>query len=239
MRRNIVVLRTSVKLAGAAAAAAMMLCACGPVKMGAAAIVGSQRISAATLTAQSANLSAAYQTDIKKKVQISYKAAQIPQQALSWLLRFRVRDALARQEGISVTPEQQQQALTGLTAQVKQSGFATLQDAGVSSGIPPDLISDLARYQAIGTQLVTRLDGGKAPTSTAAQNALNAQLDKAQCLASKSLDIEVNPQFGVFDYGQLAVIPAQDKLSAPQAAASPAPSPAASASPAPQLTPPC
>lgn len=230
-------LRTSMKVVCGVLAAGMVLGACGPVRMGAAAIVGNQRISSATLTAQAANLSAAYQADKKKKIQISYPAAQIPQQALSWLLRFRVRDALAQREGISVTRGQQQQAISALTAQVKQSGFASLAEAGVSSGLPPDLIGDLARYQAIGNLLVTRLDGGKAPTSTSGQNALNARLDKAQCLASKSLNIKVNPQFGVFDYGQVAVVPAQTTLSAPQAALSPSPSP--SASPAPQLTPPC
>jgi hypothetical protein len=231
------VLRTSMKWAVPVAAAGVMLCACGPVRMGSAAIVGSQRISSATLTAQAANLSSAYQADKKKKVQIQYPATQIPQQVLSWLLRFRVRDALAQREGISVTPEQQQQALAALTAQVKQSGLASLAEAGVSSGIPPDLLSDLATYQAIGTALTARFDGGKAPTSTAGQNALNAQLAKAQCLASKSLDIKVNPQFGVFDYGQLAVVPAQTSLSATQPPVSPSPAP--SASPTPQLTPPC
>ena len=229
-------LRTSVKVASGVLAAGVALCACGPVRMGSAAIVGSERISAATLTAQAANLSAAYHADLKKKVQISYPASQIPQQALSWLLRFRVRDQLARQEGISVTPAQQQQALTQLNAQVKQSGFASLSVAAVSSGIPPDLLGDLAMYQAIGGMLTARLDGGKAPTSAAAQNALSLKLEHAQCLASKSLGIKVNPQFGVFDFNQLAVVPAKTTLSAPQPTA-PAPSPSPTA--APQLTPPC
>lgn len=234
-------LRTSMTVVCGVLAAGVALSACGggPVKMGAAAIVGNQRISAATLTTQAANLSGAYQADKQKKIQITYPAAQIPQQALSWLLRFRVRDALAQREGISVTPEQQQQALASLASQVKQSGFANLSEAGVSSGLPPDLIGDLARYEAIGTLVVGRLDGGKNPTTTAGQSALTAKLDKAQCLASKSLNIQVNPQFGAFDYGQLAVVPAQTALSATQPAASPSPSPSASPSAAPQLTPPC
>jgi peptidyl-prolyl cis-trans isomerase SurA len=232
MRRNIVVLRTSVKWAVAIAAAGVTLSACGTVQMGAAAIVGNQRISSSTLTAQAANLSAAYQAD-KKKTQISYPASEIPQQALSWLLRFRVRDALAKREGISVTPSQQQQALAALNAQVKQGGFASLAVAGVSSGLPPDLIGDLASYQAIGNLLAAKFDGGKAPKSTAAQSALNARLIRAQCLASKSLGIKVNPQFGVFDYNQIAVVAAPSTLSAAQPSASPSPTPK------PQLTPPC
>jgi hypothetical protein len=238
MRRNIVVLRTSVKLTAAVLGAGVALCACGPLRMGAAAVAGHERISAATLTAQSANLSSAYQAD-KKKAQIPYPATQIPQEALSWLLRFRVRDALAASQGISVTPGQVQQTLAALEAQVKQGGAASLAEAGVSSGLPPDLIPELGRYQTIGNMLVSRIDGGKTPTNAAGQNALNARLDKLQCLASKSLNIKVNPQFGVFDYGQLSVVPAKSALSAagPSAGASPAPTP--TASPAPELSPPC
>jgi hypothetical protein len=228
------VLRTSMKVAVAVLAAAVAVSACGPVQMGAAAIVGNQRISAATLTAQAANLSAAYQRD-KGKVQIAYPASQIPQQALSWLVRFRIREAMAARDGITVTPGGAQRALAVLTAQIRQGGLASLAVAAVASGLPPDMIGELGRYQAIGNVLVSRLDGGKAPTTTAAQQALSAQLIKSQCLTSKALDIKINPQFGMLDYRQLAVIPAKPTLSAAQPGGSPSPSASAS----PQLTPAC
>jgi hypothetical protein len=228
------VLRTSMKVAVAVLAAAVAVSACGPVQMGAAAIVGNQRISAATLTAQAANLSAAYQRD-KGKVQIAYPASQIPQQALSWLVRFRIREAMAVRDGITVTPGGAQRALAVLTAQIRQGGLASLAVAAVASGLPPDMIGELGRYQAIGNVLVSRLDGGKAPTTTAAQQALSAQLIKSQCLTSKALDIKINPQFGMLDYRQLAVIPAKPTLSAAQPGGSPSPSASAS----PQLTPAC
>jgi SurA N-terminal domain len=228
------VLRSSMKLAVAGLAVGLAVCSCGSVKMGAAAIVGNQRISAATLAAQSANLSAGYQTYKKKKAQIQYPASEIPQQALSWLLRFRIRDALAAREGITVTPAQTQQALAAITAQVRQSGLASIAEAAVASGLPPDLIPALGTYQAIGNALASRFDGGKTPKSTAAQNALNTRLTTAQCFASKSLNIKVNPQFGVFDYGQLSVVPAKSSLSATQPAAGPS-----SATPAAQLNAPC
>lgn len=227
-------LRTSMKVAVAVLAAAVAVSACGPVQMGAAAIVGNQRISAATLTAQAANLSAAYQRD-KGKVQIAYPASQIPQQALSWLVRFRIREAMAARDGITVTPGGAQRALAVLTAQIRQGGLASLAVAAVASGLPPDMIGELGRYQAIGNVLVSRLDGGKAPTTTAAQQALSAQLIKSQCLTSKALDIKINPQFGMLDYRQLAVIPAKPTLSAAQPGGSPSPSASAS----PQLTPAC
>ena len=227
-------LRTSMKLAAGVLAAGVAVSACGPVQMGAAAIVGNQRISAATLSAQAANLSAAYQQD-KSKAQISYPASQIPRQALSWLLRFRVREAMASREGIIVTPGGAQRALAALTAQIRQGGLASLSAAAAASGLPPDLIGELGRYQAIGNALVSRFDGGTAPTSATAQQALNTRLGKLQCLAAKELNIRVNPQFGVLDYSQLTVIPATSALSAAKSAASPSPSASAS----PQLTPAC
>jgi hypothetical protein len=233
------VLRTSMKLAVAVLAAGVAVSACGPVKMGAAAIVGGQRISSAALSAQAANLSAAYQRD-KGKTQISYPAAQIPQQALSWLLRFRIREAMASRDGIVVTSGGAQRALAALTAQIHQGGLTSLAEAAVASGLPPDMIPELGRYQVIGNALVSRLDGGKAPTTTAAQQALDAQLSSSQCLATKGLDIEINPQFGALDYSQLGVVPAKSTLSAAQpAAAQPAASPSPSASASPQLTPAC
>jgi hypothetical protein len=51
-------------------------------------------------------------------------------------------------------------------------------------------------------------------------------------VAAKSLNIQVNPQFGQLDYGTFSVIPANSPLSAPTL---PAPSPTAK----PQLSPPC
>ncbi|HEY2551810.1 MAG TPA: hypothetical protein VGI64_14665 [Streptosporangiaceae bacterium] len=238
MRRNIVVLRTAVKLAATASGVALAITACAPVQMGAAAIVGGDRISSATLTAQSASLRKAIQTDPAKS-QVTYPQTQVPQQVLSWLLRFRVRDELAAQQQVTVSQAQQQAALATLASQLKQSGNVTLPEAAIANGLPPDLLPELGRYLSIGNQLLARLDGGQTPTTQAAQNALTAQLNKSQCLASKQLNIKVNPQFGAFDYNQLSVVPAKSTLSAPQPGTSVAPSPAASPSASAQLTPPC
>jgi hypothetical protein len=228
------VLRTSMKVAVAVLAAGVAVSACGPVKMGAAAIVGHQRLSAATLSGQAADLSAAYQAD-KGKTQIAYPVSQIPQQVLGWLLRFRIREAVAVRDNLTVTPGDAQRALAALSARVRQAGLTSLAEAAAVNGLPPDLLPELGRYQAIGNALASRLDGGKLPTTTAGQQALGARFARSQCLASKSLHIKVNPQFGALDYTQLAVVPAKPALSAAQPSA--APSPTASA--APQLTPPC
>jgi hypothetical protein len=99
--------RTSIKLAAALAAAGVAVAACGTVKMGAAAIVGNQRISTTSLAEEVSSLSAGYQA-YKNQVQLQYPVSEMPQQVLAWLVRFQVRDRLAQREGITVTPTQAQ-----------------------------------------------------------------------------------------------------------------------------------
>jgi peptidyl-prolyl cis-trans isomerase SurA len=227
------------KLGVAVAAAGIAVAACGPVQMGAAAVLGSQRISAATLSDQVDNLNAGYHT-YKGKIQLQYPVAQMPQQALSWLVRFRVRDTLAARENVTVSPGDTQRALDQINAQIRQGGgTATLPELAVANGLPPDLLTDLGRYQAIENAVIARLDGGKLPAQQAALQTLQTQFNVAQCRASKSLNIKINPQFGALDYSQLSIVSAPPSLSAAAASASPAPAASPSASAKPQLTPPC
>jgi SurA N-terminal domain len=226
--------RTPMKLAAVMLAAGITVAACGSVKMGAAAITTSQRISTTTLSTQVANLNAAYQAH-KKQVQLQYPASEMPQQVLSWLVRFQVGDQLAAQHGITVSPTEAQEALAAIAASIKQNGSSeTLTEAAVANGLPPDMLNELGRYQTIETKLLSRLDGGQEPTSTAGQQALQAEYNKTQCQAAKSLNIQINPQFGAFDYSSNSVVLTPSGLSEE---AVPAPSPSASAKPV--LTPPC
>ena len=226
--------RTPMKLAAVMLAAGITVAACGTVKMGAAAITTSQRISTTTLSTQVANLNAAYQAH-KSQIQLQFPAAEMPQQVLSWLVRFQVGDQLAVQQGITVTPTQAEAALIALSASIRQSGGnATLFEAAVANGLPPDQLDELGRYEAIETKVVNRLDGGKAPTSTAGQEILQAELAKSQCRAAKSLNIQVNPQFGALDYSTFSVVLTPSGLSKTSV-----PAPVSSPSPKPVLTPPC
>ena len=226
--------RISIKLAAAVLAAGMAVAACGTVKMGAAAILGSQRVSSTTLSAEVANLSAGYQAD-KRQIQLQYPVSQMPQEVLGWIVRFSVRDRLAARERITVTPTEVQQALAAITAQIRQSGqAATLSEVAVANGLPPDMITDLGRYQAIETKLVDRLDGGRLPSSASAQQALETKFDMSACKAAKSLDIQINPQFGTLDYRDFSIALASSMLSKPQAASTPTP-----AASRPASAPPC
>jgi len=215
----------------AGALAVLALAACGgPVQMGSAAIVGNQGISASQLTNEVSNLQNAYQAS-HGRVQLQFPKSQTPQQVLSWLVRFRIREEMARRNGITVTPADSQRAQAAIAAQARQSNVS-LADLAVANGLPPNLLPELGRYQAIQAALVNKLDGGNLPTSQSGLSALSQQFATVQCRAAKGLAIKVNPQFGQMDYRQLAIIPAETKLSAP-ATAAPTPSPR------PQLTPPC
>ena len=227
--------RTPITLTAAALAAALALTACGNVQLGAAAVTHTSRIPTATVSAEVNNLDAAYKAD-KAKVQLQFPASQMPQQVLSWLVRFRVREQMAARNHLTITRAETQSALASASAQAKQSGV-TLTDLAVANGIPPDQINELGRYVAIQNQLLDRLDGGTLPTASAALQTLGNQFNTYQCRAAKSMGIRVNPQFGQLDYSQVTVIPAPAKLAAAPHSASPSPS--ASPTPTPQLTPAC
>jgi len=225
-----VVLRTSIAVTAGALAALTALTACGTPRMGSAAIVGDQGISTSQLTSEVSNLENAYQAS-HGRIQLQFPQSEAPQQVLAWLVRFRIREQMAIRNGVTVTPADAQRARAAIATQAEQSNVS-LSDLAVANGLPPDLLPELGRYQAIQSALVRKLDGGTLPTSQSGLSALSQKFAAVQCRAAKSLAIQVNPQFGRMDYGQLSIIPAELKLSAPQGGA---PTP----SPKPQPTPPC
>ena len=223
-------LRTSIKVTAGILAVLGGLTACGTVRMGQAAITGDQGISTATLTNEVNNLEAAYRAS-NGAVQLQFPLSQAPRQVLSWLVRFRIREQMAVRNGVTVTRADIQRARATIAAQARQSQVS-LVNLAVANGLPPDLLPELGRWQAIQAALLRKLDGGTLPTQQSALQALSQQFNALQCHAAKSLAIKVNPQFGRLDYGQLSVIPAESGLSAPQGG-EPTPSPK------PQLTPQC
>ena len=222
--------RTSVFVIAAAAAATCALSACGPVKMGSAAITGGQRLTSTTLTDQVTALENAYQAS-NGKIQLQFPKSEAPQEVLGWLLRFRIRDELAARNHVVVTAGESQRALAALARQTGRTGPAFVQLA-VANGIAPDMLPELGRYEAIQRDMFVRLNGGTLPRTQARVTILNVQFNHRECVAAKSLNIQVNPQYGQLDYRTYSVVPAPSTLSAP---ATPAPS----QTPKPQLTPAC
>jgi hypothetical protein len=200
--------------------AGLLVTACAPVKMGAAAIVGDQRVTIATLDTEVNGLSQAAK---KYPGVVRLNQAQMTQQTLTWLVRFKITEQLARQAGITVTNGQGQQALSEIYASAKADAQAaglnnvTLDEILALNGISPGLSAEVGRYQAIYNQFANNATGGTIPAPNSAQaNTVNTKFSRAECLAAKSLKIQVNPQFGQMDYRQFLVVPAQATVSRPQ-----------------------
>ncbi len=222
--------RQAAVLTAVAAAACVAVSACGSVQMGAAAITGGSRISSATLTSEVANLNAAYGADRAKGISPQLPAGQSTQQVLTWLITFRIYDQIAAQQHIYVTPAQVATQHAELSTAARQSSVTVPEYVSALAAVPPDLQPQLARYLAIRSVLETRLNGGRDVTTQAEQNKVLPGVTHAQCVASKSLNISVNPQFGEFDYASYSVVLAPPTLSANES-----PSKIAAV----RLTPPC
>ncbi len=202
--------------------AGLCVTGCSPVKFGAAAVVGDQRVTIATLDTEASKLSAAAKA---YPGIVSLSPQQVTQETLSWLIRFKINEQLASRSGISISDRQAQDALSQIYAaaksQAEQSGITnvTLDLILVANGIAPNMSQELGRYQAIENQYLANLNGGRVPTDTNTLNALEPKLTNAQCLAAKSLNIKVNPQFGQMNYTNYSVVAATDKVSRPAGAA--------------------
>jgi len=224
------VLRRLIKASAIVIGTGLVVAGCSTAKVGAAAIMTSQRITIATLNNQVTNLNEAAK---RYPAIVSLSAMQATQQTLTWLIRYQINDELARQNGITITTAQAEAALAEIYASAKASAEAqgltnvSLDLILAANGIPPDTSAELGRYQAIQTQYVKNVSGGTIPTSTSGQAAASAKLEQAQCQAAKALDIVVNPQFGRMDYSQAPY----QVVSAPSTVAgSPGPAPTASPS---------
>jgi hypothetical protein len=185
-----------------------------------AALYGNTRVTNSQLASESANLRTGYET-YKGKLgsQLSYKPADIPRQVLTWELRIATINALAEREHVFVTSAGVQRTQLTYRKLLAQQ-HATLPEFAVSLGLPPDLLTEFSRLVAIQDKLENRLDHGKPPAQgTAAFNKLNQTIGHLQCVAAKGLDIQVNPQYGAFDYSKFLVAPLTGELPSGQGAA--------------------
>lgn len=228
--------RTSMRLAALLIGGGLAVAGCGSsLQLGSAATTSAGRVTSAALTSQAASLSAAYTAEKRKGITPQLSPGQATQQALGWLIVFKIWDQLAAAHHITVTPAQVQAQVRFLDSLGAQGHASAGTYVSAVAGVPPDLVPQTARYLAIRHALEARLDGGKAPAaSTPAATALAKREGHAVCLAAKHLNIRVNPQYGVFDYNAYTVVPQASKL-----AADGSPSPAASAPAKPRLSPPC
>ncbi len=121
-------------VSAAALGAGLVVTACSPVKLGSAAIVGNERITIATLDTEVTNLSRTVKL-YPGTVQLSQE--QQTQQTLTWLIRFKINDELARRAGITVSTAEAQKALAEIYSAAKASAQA--------QGIRPSTTSSRSR----------------------------------------------------------------------------------------------
>src|SRR6266516_2768564 len=148
---DVAVFRTGIRravLRGAAAVAvlavAVSLTGCAPLQLGAAAIIGTQRISTSRLSSDVAALNKVYQAHPALRAQVQYKPAQMPRLVLMWLVRFGISADIARHDGVRVTPAQAQSALVAADVAVERQIRASVSPAefGLLSALPPNLTSN-------------------------------------------------------------------------------------------------
>ena len=203
-------LRRLIKASAIVIGVGLAVAACSPVKMGAAAIVGNERITIATLDTEVTNLS---QAAAQYPAAVNLTASQRTQATLTWLIRYQIFEEMARQAGITVSTAQGQQALNqavaAAEASAEQQGLTNVTRTLIlaASGIPPNTSDELGRYEAISNQYLTMANGGTVPAAgSAAATAATSKLNHAECLAAKALNIQVNPQFGALDYTQYQIV---------------------------------
>jgi hypothetical protein len=221
------VLRRLIKASAILVGTGLAVAACSPVKMGAAAVVGNQRITIATLGTEVTNLS---QAAAQYPTIVNQNASQRTQATLTWLIRYQINEEVARQSGITVSTAQAEaalsQAYTMAKSAAEQQGLTnvTLSLILAASGIPPNTSAELGRYEAIANQYLKAANGGTAPAAgSAASTAAGTKLNQAECQAAKALNISVNPQFGQLDYSRYQIVaapPAVARAQGPVTAAS-------------------
>jgi len=184
-------IKASAIVAGVAAFC-LAAAACSPVKLGAAAIVGNQRITIAALDTEVTNLS---QAAAKYPTQVNLNASQRTQATLTWLIRYQITEELARQQGITISAAQGQaalnQAVNGAISSATQQGLTNATQTLIlaASGIPPNTSDELGRYEAISNRYLAIANGGTLPASgSAAATAAGNKLSHAECLAAKALN---------------------------------------------------
>jgi hypothetical protein len=206
-------------LGAAGLGACAVLAACSPVQVGAAAIVGDQRITVSSLDSQVSNLQEAVKPYGSS---LPITTSEMPSEVLAWLIRFDVWDQTAAANGISVTKSQADAGLSSLDSTAQSNGFTSTSELLLANGVPPQLFPQVGQWVAQQTAYQLKVNGGKQVTTQTQQTNVENATTKAECTAAKSLNIQVSPQFGRLDYTQFTVVPAANTLSQPEGVPSPA-----------------
>lgn len=214
----------SLRIAVGALLAGAALTACGPVKTGAAALVGGDRITIATLNAAVTQWSKelpkypAAQQIVQQSQSQGGQGQQIPfdpaspqRSALYQLVDMRVWDEVARGDGVTITPGQ-------VDAFVAQNGGNATLDANVlAQGLPVKYDRGYARAVMLRQTLLQKygVTNGNQPVDPQTQQAALKKLFASYVGAGRRLKVDVNPRYGSFDFAHMSLRPVCPALSSP------------------------
>ena len=179
--------RTAAAVLALCAAGALTACSSGPAHPGAAAVVGNDRITVATLQSHVSAFQTAAAGDSAAQQQ-----SGVPQKTLALLVSEQLVDQALAKEGKSVTEGQIQQVEA---AYLQQAGSAqALQQAVVDNlYLAPADLEIYAHLQA--GQVLLLQAAGVDPSSSTADSALQQIISKA----SGEIGVTVNPRYGSWD----------------------------------------
>jgi hypothetical protein len=187
--------RTALAVSAALLSAAPLLAACGSeAHPGAAAVVGGERIEVATVQAKVKDVRAAQQRS-PQAAQLIKDSGQLSRAKLYDLIVEEVVQRAADDAGVKVN---RKEILDARAALVQQSGGEEQLAAMYlqQRGVAPDQLNDVVRRDILVSKLATALGATNTPEG-------QQKLNQAFTAAAKSLDIDVNPRFGVWDDNKL------------------------------------
>ncbi len=184
--------RRTALLLSAAIAAAPVLTACGnDAHPGAAAVVGDQRITVSQLENRVNEVRAAQRAAVADEAQYAQTVARtgsLTRDTLHGMVLERVLHQAAQDEGVTVSRKEIQRMRSGLEQQT--GGAEALETAWLQEyGVAPKHLDDNLRLQLEAQKLAAKL--GTDPS--------RPEFWKALSVASKKLDIDLNPRYGTWD----------------------------------------
>ncbi|MGH3501965.1 MAG: SurA N-terminal domain-containing protein [Nocardioidaceae bacterium] len=186
-------------VAGVLVAGVLAVAGCGPVQMGAAAIVGGQRISTEGLQQTVHDtLDAAEASHLQVRDQASLQRGELTRKIDSVLIEL-----AAKRRGITVSSGQVDRFIS------MQGGRRSLEAQRLRSGVPPEELRQDIRTQIMQQHLADQMASGG---ETARQQ--KAVVTTIQKLARET-GVRVSPRYGRFDTDKLAVVPVKNTLSTP------------------------
>ncbi|MFA1545196.1 hypothetical protein [Actinomadura chokoriensis] len=210
----------SVKAAVAVVLAAGALAGCGgSPQVGAAALVGDDRITVTELSHTVRDWRTQFRADPAANELRANAGGAAPQYAadsesdlqgaLTLLINFRVADKVADRAGVKVTGGQVDTAVQALN----QQGGA--EAVTLASGLPRAHTRDLARLVATQIAVMQRFGADVNNRLSPATQQAGRQWNELFQRTADGMHIEVNPRYGTYDPGKFEIGPITYRLSSP------------------------